>query len=193
MPASRAWTLCLLLALSACASAPTRYFVLQPQPQAAARPVAAAGPQIVIDHVIIPDELDRPGYVSYGADGALAVSHRNRWGAPIGRMVQAAIAGDLAADLPGRVVPPGDPAPAAPYWRLTVNLRHFAADATGRVRLTADWVVRDGQGARVSGESLDIVRAAGSAAPARVVPVMDAMLSEMAGRIAVALRGRSAG
>lgn len=180
--------LLLAFSLAACGSAPTRDYVLQPRPVSPASTAPAAqGPKIVVRHVVIPAQLDRPGYVSYGADGALNIGHRSRWGAPFGRMIQSVIAADLGSALPGRVQSPGDPAPSGPHWTLAVTIRHFAASHGGRVLLRADWSMIGAHGASLASSTTSLSHQAGSDRPEDVVPLMDEMLARLSQSIAQAV------
>jgi uncharacterized lipoprotein YmbA len=185
----RLWLpLLLVLACAGCGSTPTQYYVLQPRPaQANVAPPSAGQQPIVVRHVVISAELDRQSYVSYGAGGALSIAHDSQWGAPMGRMIQAVIASDLSADLPGRVPAPGDPPPQGPHQTLAVTIRHFAADADGRVRLVADWTLLGSDGRHLAASSASIQRQAPSASPQEVVPLMNEALAEFAARIARAI------
>ena len=179
----------IVLACAGCGSTPTRYFVLQPQTTqpAAAAPSAAARP-IVVRHVVIPAELDRKGYVSYGPDGALSIARSEEWGAPMGRMIQSVIAADLAADLPGRrVLAPGDPTPQAPHDTLAVTIRHFAADASGHLRLSADWTLLGPQNRAEAAASFDKIRQSSSPDAKDTVPLMSAALAELSQHIAAGI------
>lgn len=177
--------LLLTLSLAACGSAPTRDYVLQPLPVSPANAAPTVqGPKIVVRHVVIPAQLDRSGYVSYGADGALNIGHRNRWGAPLGRMIQSVIAADLGAALPGRVLAPGDPTPSSRHWTLAIIIRHFAPDQSGRVLLRADWSMIGAHGASIASSTAFLSHQASSDRPEDVVPLMDEMLARLAQSIA---------
>ena len=167
-----------VLLLSACGSPQTQYFSLQPvsPPGAAAvptEPARAHAAPIVMRHIILPATLDRLSIVSTGPQGQLVISDRDRWAAPLDGMVQSTLAADLATQLPGRVVIPGDPVPPGHTRALAVTIRTFGGDTDGQVTLKADWfLLRDGAPmAGMAGSKTITIRAASGAADA-VVPAM---------------------
>ena len=111
-------TRCALLAgttalLAACASAPTRFFTLDPVAPAQAVAGAYSGPPVKLVAVNIPPQLDREELVSETAPGEVKVHDLEHWEAPLGLTARQTLIEDLAARLPaGRVLGPATPAGA---------------------------------------------------------------------------------
>ena len=96
--------------LAACASAPTRFFTLDPVAPAALPAVAYAGPPVKLTAVHIPPALDREELVSETGGGEVRVHDFEHWEAPLGLTARQALVQDLAARLPaGSVLGPSEP------------------------------------------------------------------------------------
>ncbi len=116
------------LILAGCGSSPPTHFytvdTLPPQAE-----LVYAGPPVRVDQVKIPSVLDRPEIVSEYAAGQLKVDDFNHWGAPLGQLLRASLAADLAARTPS-VVPAEGPKPAGTIG-LSVDILAVGTGADG--------------------------------------------------------------
>ncbi len=128
-----------ILLLTGChSSPPQRFYVLDPTqaPQASASKLQTP---VQIASVNIPPSLDRQEMVRERAAGSLEISDVNRWGAPLGDMIQNVLTQDLMDRLPSaKVVPPRTSAPAATN-EITVDILQFGSNSTGNVVLKGGW------------------------------------------------------
>ena len=130
--------------LAACSSAtPPRYHTLMPLPATPAPTVAPTGPLAwEVLPVVIPAQVDQPQWVVRTSDGSLAVLEQERWIAPLGDEIRAAVVERLT-ELVG--------APAAgKRWRVSIDVQRFDTVPGREVRLEATWRLRtDADGAAV--------------------------------------------
>ena len=134
-------TVLALLVLAACSSpAPPRYHSLLPA-QTQLRAVAGNSPTAwQLLPVSIPAQVDQPQFVIRRADDTFAVLEHERWIAPLGDEIRAALNEHLAATLgtPGLA-----PASGRKDWRIAVDVQRF--DSTpGRSTLAAQWTLLAG-------------------------------------------------
>ncbi len=102
---------------------------------------AASGntpPAIRVVRVTLPGEIDRPELVRRMDATRLQLAEEDRWGAPLGEMIQRV----LSADLQSRV-----PATASEPDQLVVEIEEFIADANCAVTLRAAWDLKSASGA----------------------------------------------
>lgn len=172
-----------LLALAGCGhSPPTHFYVLErlpgpPQP-------GLAGSPVQVNHVVLPEMLDRAYLVTQTSPTRVEVSDQDRWTGPLGDMIQETLAADLQSRLGGAVLAPGDPAP--PGTRaIALTIQRFIGDPSGRVVLQADWSLLTGAPPRprvVRHETI-VVQANGTKTP-DIVAAMSQALADLADRIA---------
>jgi hypothetical protein len=129
----------LLALLVGCSSAqPPRYHTLMPAPGPSARAPAPAGSLAwEVLPVAVPAAVDQPQWVVRTVDGSLAVLEQERWIAPLGEEVRAAIADRLAQDLGA----PAASADAGKRWRIRVDLQRFDSAPGREARLEATWTL----------------------------------------------------
>lgn len=185
--------ICLLLpALAGCAGKPTTYLMLTPAPPAQnvppAQNLSAPGAPVAVSHVQIPPVLDRTQYTTTTGTATLHVAGKARWAAPLGGLVQSALARDLAALLPAtQVLMPGDPVPPAGVRQVQVTLQTFMADSAGQVTLDADWTIMAPDGQRVLAQNRFHDTLAGPARPGGEAETMSTLLGRLAAAIAQAM------
>ena len=176
-------------ALAGCAQpAPTRFYTLMPDWQGGApTPRAAAEPAWTLDALRVPVQVDRPQMVLLTGDGTLAVVERERWIAPLGDELRAALEQDLQRAL-------GPPAGADEVlWAVDVEVQRFESALGAEARLEARWTVRpvraasDGPACR-----LRVARPAPGDVPA-LAAAHRAALGRLAEAIAASVRSRAAG
>lgn len=125
--------------LAGCGSVqPPRYHSLMPAPSSTARPVAAAGSLAwEVSPVAVPAGVDQPQWVVRTADGSLAVLEQERWIAPLGEEIRAAVTDRLT-----QVV--GAPAAAAATgrrWRIRIDVQRFESAPGREARIEATWTL----------------------------------------------------
>ncbi len=135
----------LLLALTACAGATTRFYTLQPAGGPGGARSAYAGPPFRVDAVHIPAALDRPELVRNVSGDRFVVSDNDHWAGPLGELFRRVLTQDLADKLPvGAVVYPDAPKPAG-AGGLVVDI----LDVTplgGAVVMDVSWTLLPSQG-----------------------------------------------
>ena len=183
----RAAILVLALILAGCGSSPkTNFYTLDPVPGAKVVPAHRHELPILVSHVDLPGELDRQSLVTHGAGATINVSDQDRWAAPLDELVRRAFTADLRARLPsGTVLASGDPTPKSTR-SLTLNVRRFMADETGRVALDADWAVQDQSAPAPTHRATIEVDAARGSAEA-ITTAMSQAVGKLADQVAAAL------
>ena len=187
----RAAALASVALLAGCASAPTRFFTLDPtQPD---RPITTAFVSpIQLDSVRIPSVLDRPELVTEPSVNHLRISDQDHWGAPLGELIRRTLAQDLVARLPaGAVVLPDAPPPAG-VRGLVVDILQLQADPTGHVYIQASWTLLGAGSGRtmVTREvqlAVDAPTTAATDPSDRQAAALSRLLGELADDIAVKL------
>jgi uncharacterized lipoprotein YmbA len=175
--------------LCGCAQpAPTRFHTLLPDWQAGAIAPRAAAPGWSLGALRVPVQLDRPQLVLLTGDGTLAVVERERWLAPLGDELRAALEQDLQ-----RALGPGDAGPAAERWEIDVDVRRFESALGAEARLEAQWTLgRAGTAGDGSVCRLRIAQPAPGDVPA-LAAAHRAALARLAEAISASLRGRAGG
>ena len=184
----------LALLLAGCGGPPTRFYALAltPPPQA---PAAAPCPSVrqhtklTVDHVLLPETLDRQSIVRDAGPHRLQISNQDRWAAPLDGMIQRVLAEDLRQRLPpGTVLVPGDPMPPGGAASIKLNVRRFAAQSDGAVTLAADWTLLDAGGTPTPVHA-STLREAGGTGTNEMVASMSTVLGKLADRIAAKALG----
>jgi uncharacterized lipoprotein YmbA len=129
------------LALGACASAPVRYYTLVAPTSGS--PGATAGAsrdaesfQLVMGGV--PADVDQPGLVVREGAERAAILDGERWIAPLGDQVRAALSAELARDLPGVDVTGLAGAGTVPLL-VKVEVRRFESAPGAYALIEASW------------------------------------------------------
>jgi len=128
--------------LGACSAAqPPRYHTLMPATPASAPGVASgAGLAWEVLPVVIPMQVDQPQWVVRTADGSLALLEQERWIAPLGDEIRAAVSERITRLL-------GSPAASAEpgkRWRIQIDVQRFDSTPGREARLEATWTLRSG-------------------------------------------------
>lgn len=135
----------LTLVLAACGSAPaTRFYTLVAPASAEVSPSAgsaSAAFQFEILPVSVPAQVDQPPLVVRQGDQGVAVLQGERWIAPLGDEVRAALSADLARDFHAQDV--SDlPAGSKPVVRIKLDVRRFDSMPGSYALIDAAWSVR---------------------------------------------------
>lgn len=188
------WTLvAVALALPGCfgTSPPSRFYLLSATPPGP-KTLPSPGPEAALG--VFPTRvaayLDRPQMVTFQGDNAVALDEYNRWAEPLGSGITRVLSQELATLLPAwRVVPqPWDP--TIPLRaRLVVDVTTLGWSQKGEVRLEANWAVLESKGEYPLARGRSVLRreAAGAGTDAAVAAA-SALVGEMAGEIAAAVR-----
>ena len=129
-----------VLALGACASAPTHYYTLVP-PASAAPVQGGAGPAFELLPVSIPAQDDQPQLVVREGGQGVALLQGERWIAPLADEIRGALSADLAGAL-GRPDVSGLARGDGPVVRIKVDVRRFDSQPGGYALLEAGWSLR---------------------------------------------------
>ncbi len=104
----------------------------------------------MVDRMEMPPDLDRLYLTTAIGPNRVRVARHVRWVAPLGGMMQRALAEDLVRLLPGRrVLMPGDPVLQKTVWMVRVVVGRFMPVAPDHVVLDVDWFVTDTATSRV--------------------------------------------
>lgn len=175
------------LGLSACAtSPPTRFLTLDPTPAGAAPTPAYAGPPLRVREAHVPDALDRAEVALETRPGVMSVDDFAHWAAPLGRLVRAALAEDLAGRLPaGAVVTPEEPLPPG-GCDLVADILAFNVE-DGRARLEVSWALLGPSGASRT-SPIEILEGPAPGRGAQAVAAgLSALLGSLSSKIAAEL------
>lgn len=135
-----------LAGLAACASAPTRFYTLLPQSSPTASP-GSAHYRIDVLPVRIPAQDDQPQLVVRESDDRVALLEGERWVAPLGDQIRAAVSDRLSRQL-GVVDVHGLPAAAAGrVYRVKLDVRRFESVPGRYAREDIVWSVHEADAA----------------------------------------------
>jgi uncharacterized lipoprotein YmbA len=176
-----------MLFLTTCGSSPkTNFYALKPLPAAQAMSARRPASPVTVDHVALPEMLDRLSLVREGPGNHVSVSETDRWAAPLEEQVRRTLTEDLQQRLPaGTVLAAGDPAPPGART-ITLNVQQFVADPNGQVTLEADWSLHGGKGTSSVRHVAFQVASAGPGGDA-VATAMSRALADLADRITAEL------
>jgi uncharacterized lipoprotein YmbA len=125
--------------LTGCSSTqPPRFHTLMPAPAATARPPAPAGLLVwEVLPVAVPAGVDRPQWVVQTADGSLTVLEQERWIAPLGEEIHAALIDRLTQVVGASALS------AEPHmrWRIRIDVQRFDSGPGREARLAATWAL----------------------------------------------------
>lgn len=174
-----------LALLSACASPEAKIYTLasQGEHRLTGRPVS-----LLIETVNVAKYLDRPQLVRRSGAVELGVSEFERWGEPLGSMMQRVLAENLRRRLPaGSLVTTSQTVSGKESATLELSVSRFDTNAEGVVVLQAQWQLHyrsggDGEAAQAN----IVVPPAGAGTPAQVL-AMSAALDQLARHITAKL------
>jgi len=139
--------LALALLQGACASAPVRFYTLvnpSAEPPTAASAVGGKPLSFELSPVRVPAQVDQPQLVVREGGQRLAVLDSDRWIAPLGDEIHAALAGALVRDLPGEDLT-GVTGATPAMLHIRVDLRQFDSAPGSYATIEAAWSVRAGK------------------------------------------------
>ncbi|AOR72790.1 hypothetical protein BBJ41_34885 [Burkholderia stabilis] len=185
-----------VITLTACASNPVHYYTLV-SPAASATATTARGTVPLAINVLpvgIPAQLDQQQMVVRSGTGTAVILDNERWVAPLGDELRAALSSALVEQLGARNVT-GLPRPSnQTVMSIRTQVRRFDAWPGRMAQFEADWAVgvqQDTPGPRISCSTRLNEAAPGSYAD--MVRVQQRMIEQFAARIASAVRSFGSG
>jgi len=181
--------LTLAAALAACASPNPELYTLAAMPGPVLHATARS---VELRRIGLAGYLDRPEIVRSAAQYRLRVAANERWGEPLGGMMDRVFTEDLVERLPGTAVFAESGAISTnPDRVLEIDVQRFDADADGTVVLLAQVAVRHGD-ERQQGDVRTLRLTAAPASPALRdhVAAMSRALAELADDVAATLAQR---
>lgn len=177
----------LLAGLAGCASPPTDLFTLAAVPGATA---PSRTHSLELRRIGLAGYLDRPGIVRSTVQYRLQVSDRDRWGEPLGGMLERVFTEDLVSRLPGTAVfPEAGAISTQPDAVLELDIQRFDADASGDLVLLAQIAIRHDNGNRPAmARTLRLTQHLSSDSTQDLVAGMSALLGQLSDRVAEMVR-----
>jgi len=172
-------------ALAGCASPNPVLYAMAVVPGPAAGPAAH---NIEVRRIGLAGYLDRPGIVRSSENFKLQIAPDDRWGEPLGGMLQRVLDQDLSQRLPGSSVYSDAGAISAdPDAVVEVDLQRLDADSSGAVRLVAQVSVGPGTGRGVT-RSVSLSAMPQSGATSDYVATLSVLVGQLADTIAAMLK-----
>jgi uncharacterized lipoprotein YmbA len=142
-----------LVALTGCATAPSKFYTLGSTATADGTPVAPCA--VIVGPVSVPAAVDRPEFVVQVAPNRVDVDEFNRWDAPLSDSIARTVAGDLSVLLGTPDVAVAPLANFRPDYRVTINVQRFDSVPGQTVLVDAVWAVHKTAGGEThSGRTL---------------------------------------
>jgi uncharacterized protein len=135
-----------LLGLGACASTPSRFYILNTLPASETVPatVAERGPVIGVGPITLPKYLDRPQIVTRASGNQLTLGEFDRWAEPLQDNISRVLAENLARLIPtDQVLLQAWPRSASLGYQVTVEVLQFDGWLGGQNTLLARWSILD--------------------------------------------------
>lgn len=178
------------VALGACsATPPTHYYSLMPT-EVAARPAALRSNEalpIVLEPVRAPTQVDQPQWVVRLGDDSLAVLEQERWASALPDEFRAALLEELIVGH-GAVDARTQPAPAAPPWRIAIDVRRFDSLPGREARIEGSWTIQGaGTGRAASSRCEWLYREPASGAMAALAAAHRRAIARLADALALSL------
>lgn len=129
--------LCAAMWVASCVSngPPPRYHTLLAPPASAASASATPARPWQLLPVLVPAQVDRPQWVVRTGDDSLAVLEQERWIAPLGDEIAAALTDTLSRRL-------GPPSLAAEAWRVRVDVQRLDTVPGRLARIDVVWALQ---------------------------------------------------
>jgi uncharacterized lipoprotein YmbA len=180
-----------LLGLGACASTPSRFYILNTLPAPETRPVAAAerGPVVGVGPVTLPKYLDRPEIVTRASRNQLILGEFDRWAEPLQDNFSSVLAENLALLLPTHQILLNPwPRSASPDYQVRVDVLHFDGWLGGESSLTLRWSILNSAELDLISRKTYLTAPAGGRDYESMVRAMNQMLETLSRDIAVAIQ-----
>lgn len=146
---SAPWLTAACLVLAACGAAePTRFYLLSPEPGAAA--AVPSGPVVFVDQATIAPYLDRAQLVSRIAPDQVAFDDLRTWAEPVTAMITRFLVDELGTRFgPDRVLETPARRDLQPDYRLLIDVLRFDGDQAGLMVVDARWTLLAGSEERL--------------------------------------------
>src|SRR5262249_35264677 len=127
-----------------CASAPSRFYTLNPTARADGSP--AASYSVAVGPVTIPAMVDRPQFTVQVGPNRVLVEEFDRWAAPLNDNIGNVVAANLSVLLGSPHVAAGQLTDFSPAYRVTINVQRFESKRSETMKnegvlIEALWVV----------------------------------------------------
>ncbi len=186
MTRRRLLPLLLLALLAGCASPAPELYTLAATPGAVRHTGALS---IELRRIGLAAYLDRPGIVRANAGYRLRVTDTERWGEPLGGMLDRVFTEDLVQRLPDAVIFAESGAISTrPGTVLEIDVQRFDPDADGTVVLLAQLAIRrdDGAGTGIA-RTLRLTATPAGPSTADLAAALSAVLGQLADQVAALL------
>jgi uncharacterized lipoprotein YmbA len=181
-----------LLGLGACASTPSRFYLLNPLSPAEGRSPAShaeQGPVIGVGPVNFPKYLERPQIVSRASRHQLALGEFDRWAEPLQENFSRVLAENLSLLIPTEHILLQDwPRSATLDYQVRVEVRHFDGWLGGESALIARWSLLDRAERELVSRKVHLSTPAGGHDYEAMVMAMNQMLEALSRDIATAIQ-----
>jgi uncharacterized lipoprotein YmbA len=182
----------LACALGACGTTPpSRFYALEPLPEAAHPGADTGGLSVNVGPVIIAEGLDRAQMVTRLGPNQLDLHEYERWSEPLDENILRVLAENLSVVLgTQRIGTIPDSETHESSWLVTVNVLTFEVGTDGNATLAARWrLYRPGEDAPSATHKSVLVAPLPSKDGAGIAAAMSSNLAALARDIAKALQG----
>jgi uncharacterized protein len=180
-----------LLGLGACASTPSRFYILNTLPASEAVSAAAAtrGPVIGVGPITFPKYLDRPQIVSRASRNQLTIGEFDRWAEPLQENFSTVLAENLALLIStDQILLNPWPGSATLDYQVRVDVLHFDGWLGGESTLLARWSLLDRAEHELLSRKVHLQGPTGGRDYETMVVAMNQMLEALSRDIAAALQ-----
>jgi uncharacterized protein len=181
-----------LLGLGACASTPSRFYMLNPlSPAEGMSPASQAeqGPVIGVGPITFPKYLERPQIVSRASRHQLALGEFDRWAEPLQENFSHVLAENLSLLIPtDHLFLQEWPRSATLDYQVRVEVRHFDGWLGGESVLIARWSLLDRAAHELVSRKVHLSAPAGGHDYEAIVVAMNQMLEALSRDIATAIQ-----
>ncbi len=180
-----------LLGLGACASTPSRFYILNTLPASDTVPAAAAerGPVIGVGPITFPKYLDRPQIVTRASRHQLTLGEFDRWAEPLQENFSSVLVENLALLIPTEHILLNPWPGSAPVdYQVRVEVRYFDGWLGGESTLLARWSILDRGERELVSRKVHLNAPAGGRDHAALVVAMNQLLEALSRDIAVAIQ-----
>jgi uncharacterized protein len=180
-----------LLGLGACASIPSRFYLLNTLPASETVPatVAERGPVIGVGPITLPKYLDRPQIVTRASRNQLALGEFDRWAEPLQDNISRVLAENLARLIPtDHLLLQAWPRSVTLDYQVTVEVLQFDGWLGGESTLLARWSILDGAEHELFNRMVHLHAPTGGRDYEAMVVVMNQMIETLSRDIATAIQ-----
>jgi uncharacterized lipoprotein YmbA len=179
------------IGLGACASTPSRFYILNTLSASETIPgtAAAQGPVIGVGPITVPKYLDRPQIITRSGRNQLALGEFDRWAEPLQDNVLRVLGENLAFLIPtDQVLLHARPQSATLDYQVTVDMLHFDGWLGGESTLLAHWSILDRAELPLLSQRASLNVLVGGGDYEAMVAALSELLARLSGDIAVAIQ-----